>query len=72
MLIDIQEARRLLPPVGAILRRVPGWQKAEKDDDNKNIHIPLECQVVEVHPGHLWYRVRYENGIHECFKAVEG
>ena len=56
-----------------MLHLVPGWQKAEKDDDKKNVHTPLECEVVEVNHAHLWYRVRYtESGIFECFKALDG
>lgn len=56
-----------------MLRLVPGWKKAEKDDDKKNVHTPLECEVVEVNHAHLWYRVRYtESGLFECFKALDG
>lgn len=31
---------------------------------------PQPCTVVQVHPKHLWYRVRFDaNGCYECYKV---
>lgn len=67
--MEVYEAERLLPKVGAKLKRIPtivctnGW--TPKDDAQ-------DCEVVEVNRAHLWYRVRFnELGFTECYKVPE-
>lgn len=30
---------------------------------------PMPCTVTYVHRRHRWYRVQFENGVHECYKV---
>lgn len=63
-----EDARALLPRVGDKLRKAPTivhlrglTQTAEVQD----------CEVVEVNPAGLWYRVKFDNGGTECYKVPE-
>ena len=54
---------KLLPAVGERRRETPtmGGQGESR---------PQLCTVVEVHPEHLWYRVRFDHTGHcECYKV---
>ena len=63
------EAKQLLPRVGDKRMEVPTI--------NEDINLgkilagrrPMPCTVVEVNRAHLWYRVKFENGIVECYKV---
>lgn len=57
------EVRGLLPRVGDELIERPTL--TDKDGSAK----PQRCKVVEVNRRHLWYRVRFKNGTHECYKV---
>ena len=59
-----QAAKALLPKVGDVRMEVPTIT------DRMDICAPEECVVVEVHPDHLWYRVRFTaTGFIECYKV---
>jgi hypothetical protein len=64
----VNEAERLLPKVGDKMRKKPtlihprGLIQEAKTQD---------CEVVEVNRKGLRYRVRFENGAHECYKVPE-
>lgn len=65
--IDHQEALRLLPVVGARMRKIPtilGYGSTEE-------RRPIWCEVVYVNRDHLWYRVRFHGGTYECYKVPE-
>lgn len=67
--MDKQDARRLLPRVGDILRKAPTIVHLRGLSQEAKVQ---ECEVVEVNRAHLWYRVRFhEFGIHECYKVPE-
>ena len=61
-----QDARALLPKVGDVrmeVLTVPGHIENNP---------PEECVVVEVHPDHLYYRVRFTaTGFHQCYKVPQ-
>jgi hypothetical protein len=61
-----QEARSLLPKVGDVRKEIKTvFDKITRPE-------PRECVVVEVHPDHLWYRVRFTDcGATECYKVPE-
>ncbi len=58
------EAVALLPKVGD--RRVETPAVGVENDDNI---APRRCTVVAVNARHLWYMVRFECGVRECYKA---
>lgn len=62
-MISIQEARAMLPRVGDSRMETP----------TAPFHLegaPERCVVIEVHPAHLYYRVRFnETGLTECYKV---
>ena len=61
-MIAIKDAAKLLPQVGDI-------RKERMSTGECMSVIPmLKCVVVEVNSKRLWYRVRYDCGICECFK----
>ena len=63
-----KDVQNMLPKVGDKMKKRPTI-----------IHLrgltqeaPLQdCVVVEVNREHLWYRVRFESGAHECYKVPE-
>lgn len=58
-----QEVRSLLPKVGDVRNEIPTITVKGKEPE------PQECEVVEVHTEHLWYRVKFTaTGLHECYK----
>lgn len=62
-MITIQDARNMLPKVGDVRVEIPTIP-------DKQGPRPMECVVVEVHPAHLWYRVRFTgSGFYECYKV---
>lgn len=65
VLIEKSEARARMPELGQIMRKIPSFRKGEM-----RIQKPKRCKVVQVHPGHLWYMVRYEDGMLECFRLL--
>ena len=61
-MIAIRDAAKLLPQVGDI-------RKERMTTGECVTIIPAQrCVVVEVNSKRLWYRVRYDCGICECFK----
>ena len=67
MLISIKRARKMLPKVGDKMARVPTLYKSPGMTD-----LPLlPCVVDYVNVEHLWYRVRFESGLRECYKVPE-
>lgn len=61
-MIAIKDAAKLLPKVGDI-------RKERMTLGELVITVPMQrCVVVEVNEERLWYRVRYDSGICECFK----
>lgn len=62
-MITKDELRHQLPKVGDIRMEVPS---------NPFHHDPPaeKCVVIEVHPAHLYYRVRFKaTGFTECYKV---
>lgn len=54
----------MMPEVGEIRTELPSVI------DGSNRLGPKRCIVVEIHPDHLWYRVRFiDSGNHECYKV---
>lgn len=66
-LITVHEARAMLPQVGDRLVRTPYLHKSLSQERPK----PRACTVVQVNQEHLWYRVRFANGLEECYKVPE-
>lgn len=64
MYLTVEEARSLLPKVGDTR-----WEVPTVNLDKKSTPPPQRCTVVEVNRDHLWYRVEFENGIRESYKA---
>lgn len=61
--LDRAALKALLPKVGDVRIEVPTIP-------DKQGPAPQECVVVEVHPAHLWYRVRFTgSGFYECYKV---
>lgn len=63
-MMDRATARKLLPKVGERRREVPTI--AETGGYNEK---PQPCVVIEVNEVHLWYTVRFENGLRETYKV---
>lgn len=64
LLLTPESIRATMPQVGDRLVRTPtfsGFMSREQS-------VPRPCVVDYVHPEHLWYRVRFENGLTECYK----
>ena len=59
-----EEVQSLLPKVGYRLLEVPSWELGGREHHP----VPQRCQVVYVNVPHLWYTVRFENGIRESIK----
>lgn len=67
--ITKEQARSLLPEVGDVRMEYPTI-----DETNSMGHVlgrrkPQRCVVVDVRPEHLWYAVKFENGIRESYKV---
>ena len=61
-----EDVQNLLPNVGDVRRERPTvYAKGEGTPKLKR------CQVIEVNREHLWYRVRFADGIVECYKLPE-
>lgn len=67
-MMTVNDARSLLPKVGDVRMEVPTIYKSSSNVEAEALP-PEECTVVEVNAAHLWYRVRFENGWHECYKV---
>lgn len=65
---DVKRTQTLLPKVGDKRMEVPTIGKTNNCIEFMTTE-PQECVVVEVNAPHLWYRVRFENGWHECYKV---
>lgn len=63
----VKEARAMLPKVGDKLMRVPTLH----DSPGFGQPAPRACTVIQVNEAHLWYRVRFANGLEECYKVPE-
>ena len=62
--MTVHDARKTLPKVGDI--------RMETMTDPHHPQMPQECIVIEVHPDHLWYRVRFTgSGCIECYKLPQ-
>lgn len=68
-MMTVSEARSLLPKVGDKRMEYPTV------DESNNLGIimtgkhPQPCTVIEVNQAHLWYRVKFENGVVESYKV---
>lgn len=62
-----EEVRAAMPKVGDRIIRKPNMTKELSDKAPR----PQPCVVEYVHTENLWYRVRFDNGARECFKAPE-
>lgn len=67
-MMNVNDARSLLPKVGDVRMEIPTIYKASSCVE-PTAQPPEECVVVEVNAAHLWYRVRFNNGWHECYKV---
>lgn len=55
---------RRFPKVGDVRKEIP------TTSGRVDLAAPEECVVVEVHPEHLYYRVRFTStGFYECYKV---
>lgn len=64
MLYTKDEIRNMLPNVGDTRMEIPTETGREGLPAE-----PMECQVIEVNPDHMWYRVRFKDtGFTECYK----
>jgi hypothetical protein len=62
--LDRETVKALLPKVGDVRQEVPTLTNRQTTGD------PEECVVIEVHPDHLYYRVRFTgSGFIECYKV---
>jgi hypothetical protein len=66
-MLDIQELRARLPQVGQRLSMVPSYMK----NQDRQKPQPQKCQVIAVNRRRLWYLVRYESGVLECFHVMD-
>lgn len=64
MYLTMEEARNLLPKVGDTR-----WEVPTVNLDKGPAPAPQRCTVVEVNAAHLWYTVKFENGIRESYKV---
>lgn len=62
-----KELRAMLPKVGDVLMK----RQTFESTNNHELSEPKSCKVVYVNEKHLWYRVQFRNGCHECFKVPE-
>ena len=61
-----ETVQAMLPKVGDIRMEIPTIQEMVSSAEQ------YECVVIEVHPDHLWYRVRFtDTGIVECYKVPQ-
>lgn len=67
MAMDKEACKALLPNVGDELVRKPYSRQVLLTERPK----PQRCVVVYVNRDHLWYRVRFDSGIHECYKVPD-
>lgn len=67
-MMNVNDARTLLPKVGDKRMEIPTIYKTGSNVEAETLP-PEECVVVEVNAAHLWYRVRFSNGWHECYKV---
>ena len=65
MAMDKEAVRALLPNVGDELIEKPHLHKSLGIGNPR----PQKCVVVYVNREHLWYKVRFNNGTYECYKA---
>lgn len=64
--MDKYFARASLPEVGEVLWVKPAYGGFSKDFVFSK---PRKATVILVHPAHLWFTVKYDNGIRESFKV---
>lgn len=67
MAYSVEALMRTMPQVGERLKKKPHRLK----NDDRGPIIPRPCTVVYVHPEHLWYTVRFDSGMMECYKVPE-
>lgn len=63
-----KDVQNMLPKVGDKMRKKPTLLRAGGQAEERPAQ---DCVVVEVNREHLWYRVRFESGAHECYKVPE-
>lgn len=66
--LDKDAVRALLPNVGDVLIKKPYVYNATIGLERPK---PQRCVVEYVNRDHLWYKVRFEGGWTECYKAPE-
>ena len=68
-MMNIKDARSLLPKVGDVRREIPTIGKSSTCMETTST-TPMECTVVEVNAANLWYRVKFkDSGWYECYKV---
>lgn len=67
-LLSVDDVRAKLPKVGDELLRVPTLNGGDCIGNPG----PRPCVVDYVNEEHLWYRVRFRNGVQEAYKLNEG
>lgn len=69
-LLTPDDVRAMMPKVGDELMRKPSYYYGFYSRYDMNVERP--CEVVYVHPKHLWYAVRFKNsGIIESYKLPD-
>ena len=64
--MDRSEALDLLPRVGTPRMEIPSEWCGDKEDKH-----PIPCVVIKVNRRGLWYMVKFESGIRECYKVPQ-
>ena len=62
-----EELKAMLPKVGDVLMR----RQTLGSTSNCEPSELKSCKVVYVNEEHLYYRVQFQNGCHECFKVPD-
>lgn len=53
-----------LPRVGTTRLEVPSTVNYKEEKD-----VPVPCVVIHANLPHLWYMVRFDSGVRECYKV---
>jgi hypothetical protein len=69
--LNLDDVRKMLPKVGDKRREMPTIDEANSWAGTYT-KKPARCTVIYVNTEHLWYRVRFENGLTECYKMPKG
>ena len=67
--MDKTAAMQLLPKVGDKRMEYPTIDEDTTVAAVIGAKTAQPCTVIEVNRAHLWYRVKFENGVVECYKV---